>query len=247
MNPLHDHRILVIPSWYPPNGGYFFKEHARALANLGIEVDVLAGVHRSLRSLAISHIHEAFSTQSASSGTFREFRRDCWIVPFSEKANFAVWLKMMWQFFEWYVRNHGQPHIIIAHSAIWAGALASRIQKSYGIPYIIVEHRSRFVFNTPESREMIKHWYKPFLKKAFENALHTVTVSSCLQTYIQKCVGGMKEKISSIANMVEHFFQESKTSNFFLNRFCSINKSLFGALEMLRSAKIEEVSYKSDN
>ena len=97
MNPLHDHRILVIPSWYPPNGGYFFKEHARALANLGIEVDVLAGVHRSLRSLAISHIHEAFSTQSASSGTFREFRRDCWIVPFSEKANFAVWLKMMWQ------------------------------------------------------------------------------------------------------------------------------------------------------
>jgi len=208
MNPLHDNRILVIPSWYPPNGGYFFKEHAMALANLGIEVDVVAGVHRSLRTLAISHIHKAFSTLCSSSGTFREFRRDCWIVPFSEKANFVVWLHMMGQFFEWYVRTNGKPHIIIAHSAIWAGALANRIQKTHGIPYIIVEHRSRFVFNTPESRAMVKPWYKPFMKRAFENAMHIVTVSSCLQIYIQKHVGGIKEKISSIPNMVDtDFFQ----------------------------------------
>ena len=206
MNPLHDIRILVIPSWYPPNGGYFFKEHAMTLAQLGIEVDVLAGVHRSLRSLSISQIHAAFSTKSASSGTFREFRRDCWIVPFSEKANFAVWLHMMGQFFEWYVRTHGTPHIIIAHSAIWAGVLASKIKKTHGIPYIIVEHRSRFVFNTPESRAMFKPWYDPFLKRAFETASHIVTVSSCMQDYIRKCGGEIKEKISSIPNMVDTDF-----------------------------------------
>ncbi len=34
-------RILIIPSWYPPDGGYFFKEHSEAILGTGWQVDVL--------------------------------------------------------------------------------------------------------------------------------------------------------------------------------------------------------------
>ena len=35
-------RLLIIPSWYPPDGGYFFKEHSEAILRvLGWQVDVL--------------------------------------------------------------------------------------------------------------------------------------------------------------------------------------------------------------
>ncbi len=29
-------RILIIPSWYPPDGGYFFKEHSEAIRENGM-------------------------------------------------------------------------------------------------------------------------------------------------------------------------------------------------------------------
>ena len=28
-------RILILPSWYPPDGGYFFKEHSEAILKMG--------------------------------------------------------------------------------------------------------------------------------------------------------------------------------------------------------------------
>jgi hypothetical protein len=34
-------RILILPSWYPPDGGYFFKEHSEAIAGMGWQTDVL--------------------------------------------------------------------------------------------------------------------------------------------------------------------------------------------------------------
>ena len=41
MNEPNKIRLLIIPSWYPPDGGHFFREHAEALAAEGCIVDVL--------------------------------------------------------------------------------------------------------------------------------------------------------------------------------------------------------------
>lgn len=199
-------KVLVIPSWYPPNGGYFFVEHARALADQGLQVDVLAGVHRSLRQLPIKNLNKLFKTQIEICGNFREFRRDYWIVPFSEKANFVVWQAMMLQFFEWYKAKYGMPDVVIAHSAIWAGLVASIIWKRFQIPYILVEHRSRFVCNTAEACSMIKPWYVKYLKKAFSNARYVVTVSNSLQPYMKKTTPEIANNLITIHNMVDTDF-----------------------------------------
>ena len=46
-------RILILPSWYPPDGGYFFKEHSEAIRQAGWQVDVLVnrlvGVRKLIR------------------------------------------------------------------------------------------------------------------------------------------------------------------------------------------------------
>ena len=44
-------KILVIPSWYPPDGGYFFKEHSEALASEGCEISVLVNRVIGIRRL----------------------------------------------------------------------------------------------------------------------------------------------------------------------------------------------------
>ncbi|HSV88125.1 MAG TPA: glycosyltransferase [Bacteroidales bacterium] len=199
-------KVLVIPSWYPPNGGYFFKEHSGALAVNGIKVDVLAGVHTSLKSLTPSNLFNAFRTNKNSEGTFNEFERKYWIIPLFEKLNFAAWTAMMMQFFRWYLKRYGKPDVIIAHSAIWAGWVAKQIREKYKIPFLIVEHRSRFVYNTPEARALFKPWYVPYLKKAYGMASKIVTVSDSLQPKIKELVPNCNDKITSIPNMVDTDF-----------------------------------------
>jgi len=199
-------RILVIPSWYPPNGGYFFREHAQALASIGPKVDVLGGIHTSLRTLTPSKIRSAFETQQHTEGTFSEFERKYWIIPFFEKPNFAAWSSMMVQFFCWYMKKYGKPDVIIAHSAIWAGWVAALIREKYQIPFVVIEHRSRFVYNTPEARSLVKPWYKPYLQQVFGLASKIVTVSDSLQGYVKEYYPESLERLITLPNMVDTNF-----------------------------------------
>jgi len=196
-------RVLVIPSWYPPNGGYFFREHAMALAEQGVMVDVLAGVHTSLKSLTPSKLFGAFKTQKITEGTLNEFQRKYWIIPFFEKLNFAAWTFMMLQFFRWYLKKFGKPDIILAHSSIWAGHVAALINERYQIPFVVAEHRSRFVYNTPEARSLLKPWYMSFLKKTFDKASKIITVSDSLQGFISDISPGSNGRHITIPNMVD--------------------------------------------
>jgi glycosyltransferase involved in cell wall biosynthesis len=196
-------RVLVIPSWYPPNGGYFFREHAMALAEQGVKVDVLAGVHTSLKTITLFKLFHAFKTQKNTEGTLNEFQRKYWIIPFFEKLNFAAWTFMMLQFFRWYLKKYGKPDIILAHSSIWAGYVATLISEKHQIPFVVVEHRSRFVYNIPEARSLLKPWYVAFLKMTFDKASKIITVSDSLQGFILDMAPGSNGRHITIPNMVD--------------------------------------------
>jgi L-malate glycosyltransferase len=199
-------KVLVIPSWYPPKGGYFFREHSVALASAGLKVDVLAGLHTSLRTFRPVNLFSPAGNQYLSSEGVTEHLRKYWIIPFSDKPNFHGWVNMMLRFYKSYQNKYGHPDIILAHSIIWAGLVAAFIKEKYGVPYVITEHRSRFVYNTPEAKAMFQPWFFPYLENAFEGAEKVITVSDSLQPFIKQIAPGATERLISISNMVDTAF-----------------------------------------
>lgn len=219
MNMEKQIKMLVIPSWYPPNGGFFFREHAVALAEAGLRVDVLAGIHTSLKSLKSCNILKAFSTSISTFDGITEHTRKYWIIPFSDKPNFHAWVSMMTGFYQSYQKKEGPPDIILAHSSIWAGLVAAIISQRFGIPYIITEHRSRFINNSAECLKMFKPWHFNYIRAAYNGAAKVITVSDALQPFIKQISANAAARIATIPNMVDTGFfvpnqNQKKTSPF---------------------------------
>lgn len=217
---------MVLPSWYPPRGGEFFREHSQALAAEGLDVTVLACIQTSLRKhglkafLMETDIKKTSSNQESYPGSFTELKSQSRIIPFLNKANVMRWIRCMTNKAEKWIIAHGKPDMIQVHSSIWAGVAAARLNKRYGIPYVLTEHRSRFVCNTTAAKEMFLPWHYPLLHEAFTHASHIVTVSQSLQDKILGISGdALHHPPVTIPNMVD--------TRFFIPSLKQIPKSPF--------------------
>ncbi len=198
-------KILVIPSWYPPDGGQFFQDHAEALAGTGFEVDVLVNRTIGLTKLKISERSTLHRFQvNEVNGT--RVVRSCYLKwPKNELLNIRKWTDSTVRLFRKYERVFGKPDIILAHSSIWAGYAASQISAKTGIPYIITEHRSRFTGKTAEAESLVRDAYHPFLKEAFGGASRIITVSDALLASIRQFIS-LEQQIQTIPNLVDTGF-----------------------------------------
>jgi len=199
-------KVLVIPSWYPPNGGWFFKEHAMAVAAGGPQVDVMAGIYASIRKTNPLRWFPREKLLIRKEENIREIIKRYPIIPFSEKLNYHGWVRMMLLFYDQYYRQFGHPDIIQVHSSLWAGVVASQIHKRHKVPYVITEHRSRFVGNSSEALNMFRPWYTGPLQEAFRGAAAIISVSPALQAKIIEIYPRAREKMDVIFNMVDTGF-----------------------------------------
>jgi len=199
-------KVLVIPSWYPPNGGWFFKEHAMAMATVGADVDVLAGIYSSLRRTNPLKWVSRATVEIKKDDHIREFIKFYPIIPYSEKMNYQAWVRKMLLFYDEYHKEWGHPDIIQVHSSLWAGVVASHIHKKHKIPYIITEHRSRFVYNTEDARKMFQPWHINPLIEAFKTSEAIITVSKSLHKKIIDLHPPASDKLDVIFNMVDTDF-----------------------------------------
>jgi L-malate glycosyltransferase len=212
-------KILVLPSWYPPRGGEFFREHSLALAALGHEVTVLAAIQTSLgrhgmvawirgKDVVIRNDVYTYNDDKDSQaqqlvgggsggGSFTEVYSHYRTIPFLYRANIVGWIRYVTRAVQQWIDRNGPPGLIQVHSSIWAGVVAARIGRQYNIPYVVTEHRSRFVFNTPEAEQMFRPWHYPLLQEAFAGAARIITVSDALQ---QKIAGIMKGDSRTMTN-----------------------------------------------
>lgn len=188
-------KILVLPSWYPPRGGEFFREHSQALAAEGLDVTVLASIQTSVRKHGLkpffwgTDFPQKTTDANISPGSFQEVRSLYRTIPLLHKANIMGWISHMGNLTKRWIRENGLPDLVQVHSSIWAGVAAAQINKTTGVPYVITEHRSRFVCNTPEARQMFLPWHNPLLKEAFSGAARIITVSDALQSKITSIMG----------------------------------------------------------
>jgi len=195
-------RILIIPSWYPPDGGYFFKEHSEAILKMGWQVDVLVNRLVGIRKLIQAGFSALRRYRVADEGGLRVVRSSYLKVPGSEKFNIQGWARQTGRIYRKYERQFGRPDLILAHSVTWAGYAAYQINRKQGIPYVIVEHRSFFVWSTEEARQLVLPYHLSFFEKAYTHCEKLVLVSDSLRKGIGALVPSARKRIIIIPNMI---------------------------------------------
>ena len=199
-------KILILPSWYLPDGGGFFKDHAEALNAGKYSVDVLVNRVLGVSRHSLYQIIVSRRFRESIEGPLRVFRSGYLKWPLMEKRNLKGWVNKYLDVYEKYIEKCGQPDIIIAHSSIWAGYVAARIKEIYSIPYILVEHRSRFARDVEAAQKMIREWYFPFVRSSLVKADKIVTVSEAIDNQIISISPGIRNKISTIPNLIDTDF-----------------------------------------
>jgi glycosyltransferase involved in cell wall biosynthesis len=200
------YRVLVLPSWYLPDGGSFFRDQAEALNNREFEVHVLVNRNITFSSNSFREILFSGKKSEQNENGVLVSRRSTLKWPWLEEWNLNRWIRKYIMHFERYRINHGLPDIMIVQSSLWAGPVAARLKKIYRIPYILVEHRGRFTEHLDLSEEYFEKWYLNYLRSAFSNADRLVVVSEALKNKISSISNVPVSDISTIPNLVDTQF-----------------------------------------
>jgi glycosyltransferase involved in cell wall biosynthesis len=195
-------KLLVIPSWYPPDGGYFFKEHCEALVQAGCEVDVMVNRVVGIRKIIKMKQGEWGRFIVRHEDGLRVIRSIYYKIPGNERLNINRWVKSTLRLFGRYYKRFGRPDLMLVHSVTWAGPGAAKIHSRYGIPYLIAEHRSFFVRSTEVARKMVKPFYIPFFGQAYYGCEKLILVSESMKGGLLELLPGLESRITIIPNMV---------------------------------------------
>lgn len=235
-------RILILPSWYPPDGGYFFREHSEALMQEGWQVDVLVNRMVGLRKLKQAGLSALQRYRVNDENGLRVIRSFYLKLPGNEKYNITGWARKTTRIYQKYEKSFGRPDLVLAHSVTWAGYAACLLKFKYGIPFIIVEHRSFFVWNTPEAREMVKAFHIPIFNLAFMHCEKIVLVSESLKRGIETLVPDAAKNCMVIPNMIrEDLFrpaEENRKTNPFVFLWAGRLEQVKGLDLLLEAVKL---------
>jgi glycosyltransferase involved in cell wall biosynthesis len=123
-----------------------------------------------------------------------------------ERRNLKGWVNKYLDIYEQYTEKYGVPDLIIAHSTIWAGYVASRIKDKHKVPYLLVEHRSRFARDVAAAQRMIREWYFPYIRSSLVKADKIITVSEAIDNQLISVSPGIRNKITTIPNLIDTDF-----------------------------------------
>ena len=169
--------ILEIPSFFPPYGGEFCLEQAKALKALGHEVRILSNVQLgatiNLRGY-LSLPYRRFEHECDGITIYQSYQRG---LPMVIRYNVKRWVAIVRSMFAQYVEKYGRPDIIHAHCAKWAGYAAMKISQQYGIPYVISEHLPLMLLEQEFGKAPSSAWQIALLKQGYLNAERVLPVS----------------------------------------------------------------------
>lgn len=207
-------KVAVLPSWYPPNGGEFFRQQAHALARLGNDVVVLTSAPVTPKKPFLWFIC-LMKLLFSSVVTFKD--KDITVIkldyPHVPKSGLSLYLfsVAIERCYLYRLKTNGHVDSVHVHSLIWAGVAAKRLKDRHGLPYLVTEHRGRFVDNeyvSPEEKESITN---PKLCSAAEGASTIVGVSSRMLPAIKRLVRSKSAVFDVLPNMVDtDFFKPNK-------------------------------------
>ncbi|MCF8332181.1 MAG: glycosyltransferase [Bacteroidales bacterium] len=206
--------VMVIPSWYPPDGGEFFRLYSQSILSEGIPLFVVANHIKSLKTNGLLSVFKKNTLKKTNADGLTEYHCNYFKIPGFEEMNIQRWSKHTLRAFERYCELHKKPALIHVHSTVWAGYAAFLINQKYNIPYIVTEHRSRFVSQNSEADKLIKPFHHSYIKQALEKADRVITVSNSMQKKLISLAPLIKNRLLTIPNMVDtNKFKPSTNKN----------------------------------
>jgi glycosyltransferase involved in cell wall biosynthesis len=226
-------KILVVPSWYPPNGGRFFRLQSESLAKLGHKVDVLILEEKGLtqkRNLKIENV---------KSDLINEFRHTFYRIPKMNNLNIELFIRKYKRLLQEYL-NVNKPDVIYVQSCSWAGIVVSEIAVKLKIPYVVSEQKSIFFYDEfPFSAKIEEK-----ISLAFSQANSVVANSKMMKKALSKYASN----IVVIPNLVDvNFFRPEVKNNIDNFTFISVGNLLpVKGYDILLKAFAEVLKHKKN-
>lgn len=182
--------VLIIPSWYPETpedvDGIFFRLQAQALQRSGLKIGVTAPVFRSMRGKPASVVNGGYGIRSYTEENIPTYvYKSMYFFPRLPYLDRHRWVGAGWKLFKRYVRDHGTPDIIHAHSMNHAGILAQQIHEKTGIPFVLTEHSSTY------ARKLIRNWQRPAMLQSAQQCSARISVSKDFCRLLETEYGGL--------------------------------------------------------
>lgn len=182
--------VLIIPSWYPETpedvDGIFFRLQAQALQRSGLKIGVTAPVFRSMRGKPASVVNGGYGIRSYTEENIPTYvYKSMYFFPRLPYLDRHRWVRAGWKLFKRYVRDHGTPDIIHAHSMNHAGILAQQIHEKTGIPFVLTEHSSTY------ARKLIRNWQRPAMLRSAQQCSARIAVSKDFCRLLETEYGGL--------------------------------------------------------
>ena len=211
--------VLCLPSWYPTyrdsRTGIFFREQAIALSHAGCKVGVIYPDLQSLRTLTYrTFLQQHFTIDDFEDDGIPTLYWHGWNPP-TEFLRFQLFNRMTLKLVHFYIRKHGVPDVIHAHSALWGGCAAQIISIKINRPYVLTEHASIFMTNS------LSLFAKNASTLAFSNARQVITVSRALENCVRTLIP--TQNIITIPNLIDtNFFNVKPNRTLSPFRFLAI-------------------------
>lgn len=170
--------ILEIPSFFPPHGGLFCLDQAKALKGRGHEVRILACVQLGVtldKNFYLTAPMGYWWEKMDGIEVFRHYHRD---LPKMVGRNTKSWIQQVLKMYDKYVKRYGTPDIIHAHCCKNAGIAATQIGRTTGLPVFITEHLSKWLYEKDFGAGWTKHkWMKDLIIRAYKDAACVIPVA----------------------------------------------------------------------
>ena len=214
-------RVLYLSAWYPHRYdamlGLFVRKHAEAASRF---CDVFV-----LYIMADEHVNRFDIVEQITNGV-----REVYVyypfakAPVLRQLTKAVgYVRAFWRGFAVVRQNFGLPDVVQANVLTRSGVLARKLKQKFGIPYIIVEHWSRYL---PQNFNYKGFARKQMTRKCVAEASCVMAVSGKLREAMCSC-RLTNNNFQLIDNVVDDFFFSAEKSTNSKHKFRFLHVSCF--------------------
>ena len=217
--------ILELPSFFPPHGGLFCLEQAKALKAIGHEVRIVSVVELGASSDRKFYLTAPWREKRRELEGVEVFSYYMRAVPKAVHYNISRWVSLCQEAVDRYVQRFGKPDVLHAHCCKSAGIAAAEIAARLGIPFFISEHLSSGLFERDFGKGWQRHvWLKETMRRAYEAATCVIPVSSELVDDLAPFFGKAYRyhPVSNIVDTDFYTFRDRKPLHGRPFRFCCL-------------------------
>ena len=214
-------KVLYLSAWYPHRydamSGLFVRKHAEAVSRF---CDVCV-----LYLLADEHVNRYDIVEQTTNGVceiyvYYTFAK----MPVLRQLTKAVgYVKAFWRGFAVVRRTFSLPDVVQANVLTRSGVLARKLKQKFGIPYIVVEHWSRYLPQNFNYKGFVR---KLMTRKCVADAGCVLAVSSKLREAMQG-FGLVNHNFQLIDNVVDDFFFAAQKNTNAKGKFRFLHVSCF--------------------